>query len=112
MVEAGAAYIAAAASMPRAGDTRSEAEPTMRRGYLRWDEGRVEEPTCRLAGLPDEALRLHRQALDLAPKLGYRYAEALAHEGSAAVLDETDPREAAEHRAAGHAILQELAPGA
>ncbi|MFC5752941.1 tetratricopeptide repeat protein [Actinomadura rugatobispora] len=68
--------------------------------------------TCRLAGLPGEALRLHRQALELAPRLGYRYAEALAHEGVAAVLDETDPPAAAEHRAAGQAILRELAPGA
>ncbi|MEU6784588.1 tetratricopeptide repeat protein [Nonomuraea angiospora] len=67
--------------------------------------------TCRLAGLPEEALRLHRQALELAPKLGYRYAEALAHEGIAAVLDESDPPTAAEHRAAGQAILQELKPG-
>ncbi|MGW6496044.1 tetratricopeptide repeat protein [Nonomuraea angiospora] len=67
--------------------------------------------TCRLAGLPEEALRLHREALELAPKLGYRYAEALAHEGIAAVLDESDPPAAAEHRAAGQAILQELKPG-
>ncbi|MFI6597208.1 tetratricopeptide repeat protein [Nonomuraea sp. NPDC050536] len=67
--------------------------------------------TCRLAGLPEEALRLHRQALELAPKLGYRYAEALAHEGIAAVLDETDPPAAADHRAAGQTILQELKPG-
>jgi tetratricopeptide (TPR) repeat protein len=41
--------------------------------------------TCRLAGLPDEALRLHREALELAPRLGNRYAEALAHEGIAAL---------------------------
>ncbi|TYB62265.1 tetratricopeptide repeat protein [Nonomuraea sp. PA05] len=66
--------------------------------------------TCRWAGLPEEALRLHRQALELAPKLGYRYAEALAHEGIAAVLDATDPPAAAGHRAAGQAILQELTP--
>ncbi|WP_067474453.1 tetratricopeptide repeat protein [Actinomadura hibisca] len=66
--------------------------------------------TCRLAGLPDEALRLHRHALELAPRLGYRYAEALAHEGIAAVLDETDPATAAEHRAAGQAIVRELEP--
>ena len=68
--------------------------------------------TCRLAGLPEEALRLHRQALELAPRLGYRSEEALAHEGIAIVLDETDPTAAAEHRAAGQAILQELNPGA
>lgn len=68
--------------------------------------------TCRLAGLPEEALRLHRQALELAPKLGNRYAEALAHEGIAIVLDGTDPAAAAEHRAAGQAVLQELNPGA
>ncbi|XVQ10710.1 tetratricopeptide repeat protein [Spirillospora sp. CA-255316] len=67
--------------------------------------------TCRLAGLPEQALRLHRQALELAPKVGYRHKEALAHEGIAAVLDETDPAGAAEHRAAGQAILQELTPG-
>lgn len=68
--------------------------------------------TCRLAGLPEEALRLHRQALELAPNLGYRYEEALAHEGIAIVLDETDPTAAAEHRAAGQAVLQALTPGA
>ncbi|NEB04074.1 XRE family transcriptional regulator [Streptomyces sp. SID13726] len=56
--------------------------------------------TCRLAGLPDQALRLHRQALELAPRLGNRPAEALAHEGIAALLDATDPAAAAEHRAA------------
>ncbi|WP_033415593.1 tetratricopeptide repeat protein [Streptomyces canus] len=67
--------------------------------------------TCRLAGRPDQALRLHRQALELAPKLGHRHAEALAHEGIAAVLDETDPTAAAEHRAAGRAALPEPGPG-
>ncbi|WP_327088886.1 tetratricopeptide repeat protein [Nonomuraea sp. NBC_01738] len=67
--------------------------------------------TCRLAGLPDEALRLHRQALELAPKVGFRQKEAQAHEGIAAVLDETDPAAAAEHRAAGQAILEELKAG-
>ncbi|WP_405523867.1 tetratricopeptide repeat protein [Streptomyces canus] len=61
--------------------------------------------TCRLAGLPDQALALHHQALELAPKLGHRHAEALAHEGIAAILDETDPAAAAEHRAAGRAVL-------
>lgn len=64
--------------------------------------------TCRLAGLPEEALRLHTQALELAPRLGYRYAEALAREGIAAVLDATDPAAAAEHRAAGQAIRRDL----
>lgn len=64
--------------------------------------------TCRLAGLPDEALRLHTQALEMAPKLGYRQKEALAHHGIAAVLDETDPDAAAEHRAVGQAILLEF----
>lgn len=68
--------------------------------------------TCRLAGLPEEALRLHRQALELAPRLGNRYEEALAHEGIATVLDGTHPAEAAEHRAAGQAVLQRLSPGA
>ncbi|MFF4569604.1 ATP-binding protein [Streptomyces sp. NPDC001410] len=68
--------------------------------------------TCRLAGLPEEALRLHRQALELAPRLGNRYEEALAHEGIAIVLDGTDPAGAAEHRASGQAVRQELSPGA
>ncbi|MFG2123591.1 ATP-binding protein [Streptomyces sp. NPDC048710] len=68
--------------------------------------------TCRLAGRPEEALRLHRQALELAPRLGNRYEEALAHEGIATVLDGTDPAGAAEHRAAGQAVLQDLSPGA
>ncbi|WP_242613888.1 ATP-binding protein [Actinomadura roseirufa] len=62
--------------------------------------------TCRAAGLPGEALRLHRQALDLAPRLGHRNEEALAHEGIATVLDETDPVAAAEHRAAARALLK------
>ncbi|MGY6022028.1 tetratricopeptide repeat protein [Streptomyces spinosirectus] len=65
--------------------------------------------TCRLAGLPEEALRLHRQALELAPGLGNRHEEALAHEGIAIVLEETDPAQAADHRAAGQAVLKELA---
>ncbi|MFI8239349.1 ATP-binding protein [Streptomyces sp. NPDC085866] len=68
--------------------------------------------TCRLAGRLEEALRLHRQALELAPRLGNRYEEALAHEGIATVLDRTDPAGAAEHRAAGQAVLQDLSPGA
>ncbi|MCX5010281.1 tetratricopeptide repeat protein [Streptomyces sp. NBC_00555] len=68
--------------------------------------------TCRLAALPEEALRLYRQALELAPRLGYRHEEALAHEGIAIVLDGTDRAAAAEHRAAGQAVLQELSPGA
>lgn len=42
--------------------------------------------TCRLAGLPEEALRLHRQVLELAPRLGYRHEEALAREGVAILL--------------------------
>ncbi|MGW5635885.1 ATP-binding protein [Streptomyces sp. NPDC003832] len=61
--------------------------------------------TCRLAGLPEEALRLHRQALELGP--GHRYERALAHEGIAAVLDATDPAGAAAERAAGRAVLGE-----
>jgi tetratricopeptide (TPR) repeat protein len=77
--------------------------------------------TCRQAGLPERALHLHREALELAPKLGYRYKEALAHEGIAAVLDGLDRldspgadtaaeyRTAAEHRVAAQAILMELA---
>lgn len=65
--------------------------------------------TCRLAGLPDDALRLHRQALQLAPAVGYRYEEALAHEGIAAVVEAADPGAAAEHRAAAQAILSEVA---
>ncbi len=64
--------------------------------------------TCRLAGLPEEALRLHRQALELAPALGYRHEEAQAHEGIALVLADSDPEAAAEHRAAGLAVLQEV----
>ncbi|GJF33936.1 hypothetical protein KNE206_66360 [Kitasatospora sp. NE20-6] len=44
LAEAGAAYEAAEPWVSRAGDVRSEAELAMRRGYLRWDEGHVEEP--------------------------------------------------------------------
>ncbi|GAB2942226.1 ATP-binding protein [Nonomuraea sp. NPDC052634] len=68
--------------------------------------------TCRQAGLTGEALRLHRQALDLATRMGHRHKEALAHEGIAAVLEATDPAAAAEHRAAGQAIRQDLELGA
>lgn len=64
--------------------------------------------TCRLAGRPEQALELHRQALELAPKLGFRHKEALAHEGIAAVLDETDPDAAARHRAAAQAVTRDL----
>ncbi|MEV6213754.1 tetratricopeptide repeat protein [Nocardia sp. NPDC051833] len=66
--------------------------------------------TCRLAGLPEEALRLHRHTLELAPRLGYRLEEALAHQGIAEVLEPTDPDAAAEHRAAAEAIQSELSP--
>lgn len=66
--------------------------------------------TCRLAGLPERALRLHRHALELAPKLGYRYAEAQAHEGIAAVLESTDASTAAEHRKAAQSIREALTP--
>lgn len=68
--------------------------------------------TCRLAGLPEEALRLHRQALELAPALGYRHEEALAHEGIAVLLDDTDPAAAAEHRTACLTALAEPGAGA
>ncbi|MGW6708831.1 tetratricopeptide repeat protein [Streptomyces sp. NPDC054956] len=44
MAEAGAAYEAAGLRVAEAGDTRSEAELAMRRGYLRWEEGGGEEP--------------------------------------------------------------------
>nr|WP_226961938.1 MULTISPECIES: tetratricopeptide repeat protein [Streptomyces] len=68
--------------------------------------------TCRLAGRADQALRLHRQALELAPRLGNRHQEALAHEGIAALLAPTDPAGAAEHRAAGRAVLRHLTEAA
>lgn len=64
--------------------------------------------TCRLAGLPGKALDLHHQALTLAPRLGNRQAEARAHEGLAALLGETDPAAAREHRAAARAVLPEV----
>ncbi|MFE3541454.1 tetratricopeptide repeat protein, partial [Nocardia sp. NPDC059177] len=47
--------------------------------------------TCRLAGLPAEALRRYRETLDLAPELGYRFERATAHRGIAEVLADTDP---------------------
>ncbi|MFC6012909.1 tetratricopeptide repeat protein [Nocardia lasii] len=56
--------------------------------------------TCRLAGLPEEAMRLYRETLTLAPRLGRRFEEATAHHGIAALLDATDPSAAAHHRAA------------
>ncbi|MFI5860513.1 tetratricopeptide repeat protein [Streptomyces sp. NPDC051546] len=68
--------------------------------------------TCRLAGRPEEALRLHRQTLELAPGLGYRHEEALAHEGIAVLLDGTDPAAAAGHRAAARSLLEHPGAGA
>ncbi|MFJ6700606.1 ATP-binding protein [Streptomyces sp. NPDC091272] len=65
--------------------------------------------TCRLAGRPDEALRLHRQVLSLAPQLGRRHEEARAHEALAALLDGADPDAAAGHRAAGEALSRTVA---
>ncbi|MEZ0091196.1 tetratricopeptide repeat protein [Streptacidiphilus sp. EB129] len=67
--------------------------------------------TCRLAGLPEEALRLHRQALELAPGPAYRHEQALAHEGMAILLDESDPTAAADHRAAAQTVLRQLGTG-
>ncbi len=64
--------------------------------------------TCRLAGLSEQALQLHREALELAPQVGNRHAEALAHEGLAAVLEGTDPVAAERHREAGRALRGEL----
>ncbi|MGY0022237.1 ATP-binding protein [Streptomyces sp. YJ-C3] len=66
--------------------------------------------TCRLADLPDEALRLHRRTLELAPPLGYRLEEALAHEGLALLLDPTDPTAADQHREAGRALREGFPP--
>ncbi|MFD8389310.1 ATP-binding protein [Streptomyces sp. NPDC059680] len=50
--EAAAAYEAAGLRLSRAGDARAEAELALRRGYLSWDAGQVEEPLelFRLAG--------------------------------------------------------------
>lgn len=61
--------------------------------------------TCRLADLPDEAQRLYRETLALAPRLGHRYEEATAHLGLAETLAPTDPATAAHHRTAAHALL-------
>ncbi|GAA2005652.1 tetratricopeptide repeat protein [Catenulispora subtropica] len=67
--------------------------------------------TCRQAGRLEQALELHRQALELAPRLGYRQKEALAHEGIAAVLEATDADAAAGHRAAARGIVEEMGDG-
>lgn len=50
--EAAEAYAAARLRLKEAGDGRAEAELTLRRGYLSWDAGHVEEPLelFRLAG--------------------------------------------------------------
>jgi tetratricopeptide (TPR) repeat protein len=64
--------------------------------------------TCRVAGLPDEALRLHRRGLRLAGRMGRRYEESRAHQGIAAVLRDTDPSCAASHERAAATIQQEL----
>ncbi|WP_240505003.1 tetratricopeptide repeat protein [Nocardia mangyaensis] len=66
--------------------------------------------TCRLAGLTDDALRLYRETLELAPKLGYRLEEARAHQGIADVLEATDPSGVDGHRVAAQVILAELEP--
>ncbi|WP_436775300.1 ATP-binding protein [Yinghuangia sp. YIM S09857] len=66
--------------------------------------------TCRAAGLTDEAQRLYRHALKAAPEFGYRHEEAQAHEGLAALLDATDPEEAARHREAARALVRDLMP--
>ena len=52
MAEAAAAFETATSLLSQSADLRTEAELTMRRGYLRWDEGYVEEPLglFRLAG--------------------------------------------------------------
>lgn len=52
MADAAAAYEAAGLHVARAGDVRAEAELTLRRGYLSWDQGGEEEPLelFRLAG--------------------------------------------------------------
>ncbi|MFD6417072.1 tetratricopeptide repeat protein [Streptomyces sp. NPDC060194] len=56
--------------------------------------------TCRVAGLPDEALRLHREVLRLGPGQGADREVAAAHEAIAIVLEGSDPAGAAHHRAA------------
>ncbi|MFF2086206.1 helix-turn-helix domain-containing protein [Nocardia sp. NPDC058176] len=66
--------------------------------------------TCLLAGLPDEALRLYRETLALAPRLGHRFEEAAAHQGVADVLESADPATAAEHRAAAATLLGAVSP--
>ncbi|MFC9470563.1 tetratricopeptide repeat protein [Nocardia sp. NPDC056952] len=66
--------------------------------------------TCRLAGLPGEALDLYRETLALAPRLGHRFEEATAHQGIADVLDATDPAAATEHRAAAESLFAEITP--
>lgn len=64
--------------------------------------------TCLAAGRPADAVRWHRRALDLAPRLGYRFEEALAHRGLAAALRDTDPAAAAGHDEAYRGLLREL----
>lgn len=66
--------------------------------------------TCLLAGLPDDALRLYRETLTLAPRVGHRFTEAAAHQGIADVLEPADPAAAAEHRAAAAALLGPVSP--
>ncbi|MEU6773932.1 hypothetical protein [Streptomyces sp. NPDC046759] len=63
MAEAAAAYEAAGQGPARAGDAPAEAELAMRRGYLSWDAGRVEEPL----GLFRLAQKLYEQAGRRAP---------------------------------------------
>ncbi|MGW5313047.1 helix-turn-helix domain-containing protein [Nocardia thailandica] len=65
MAEAAAAYGLAGPLMTRAGDRLAEAELTMRRGYLCWDAGSVDEP------------------LDLFRLAARRYAEAGCPSGAA-----------------------------
>ncbi|MFD3591490.1 helix-turn-helix domain-containing protein [Nocardia sp. NPDC058640] len=66
--------------------------------------------TSHQADLPTQALTLYRETLTLAPQLGHRFEEAMAHQGIAEVLAPTDATAAAEHRAAAESLLAEITP--
>ncbi|GGV29587.1 hypothetical protein GCM10010277_12480 [Streptomyces longisporoflavus] len=88
MAEAAASYEAAQALLSRVGDTEAEAELTLRRGYLKWDEGDVDEP-----------LELFRLAGKLYEQAGSRTGAAYATASEAWAMLQLGHREEAAQRA-------------
>ncbi|MEU6761770.1 tetratricopeptide repeat protein [Streptomyces sp. NPDC046853] len=88
MAEAAASYEEARAELARLDATESEAELTLRRGYLKWDEGHVEEP-----------LELFALAGKLYEQAGCRTGAAYAAASEAWAMLQLGHREEAAQRA-------------